>query len=152
MKTLLILGFVILLFLFFRSFLRGSANASSVLGSFDDIKDNIEKLMQSTKDDSFLIITVHGTEDFVQFTADEKGVQLDLPLITERQKTFENRFKEICLKSNLKPIVHTGSDGSRFLDVDIEGTPTDIAKTIQAIIEDLYSVDQCGKLEFVSNT
>ncbi len=104
--------------------------------------------MQSTNEYSFLIIKIQGTYDFIQFTGDTKGVQLNFPLITEEQKQHEAAFNNVSKKLNLKVIENKGSDGSRFLDIDINGNANEISNTIKSFIKNLFNVDQSTSLEF----
>ena len=117
-------------------------------GSLKDIENFINSLMVSDNDNAFLILGISGTEDFIQFSGVEKGVLLDFPLITDRQKELESHFRQSVLKEGLKIIENKGSDGTIFLDIDINGSPTDISKTTGALLKRVFGVTESSMLEF----
>jgi len=55
-------------------------------GTISDIQKNIEGLLSSNDEKAFLIITVTNTNQFVQFSAYDKIVQMDFPMIEDEQK------------------------------------------------------------------
>jgi hypothetical protein len=61
-------------------------NIPNITGWLREIEDYINTLMSGDNDTAFLVIEISGTEDFIQFLNDEKSVQLDFPLVTDRQK------------------------------------------------------------------
>ena len=109
---------------------------------------HIEGLMASPRQDSFLIVTVKGTEEFIQFTSDQTGVQLDFPIITARQRTKEQSFRETAKKQGLAVIESKGSDGSRFLDINIEGSPSEVSQVARAFVADFLDVTDDSDLEY----
>jgi len=121
------------------------------MGTVDDIQTTIEKLMKSQKDDAFLIITIQGTEDFIQLTGDINGVQLDFPLITSRQNELETYFWKAAEDLDLKVVENKGSDGSRFLDIDINGNASNVSDLVKTFISNFLSVNRGTKLEFEVN-
>jgi len=118
------------------------------MGTVDDIPINIEKLMKSKKDDAFLIIKVQGTGDFIQFTGDIDGIQLDFPLITSKQKKRETDFWGAARDLNLDVFENKGSDGSRFLDIDINGSTSAVSDIVTLFIARFLSVTKDTALEF----
>jgi hypothetical protein len=118
------------------------------LGTPSDIQGHIENLMNSKNEYAFLIITVQGTADFIQLTGDKSGTQLDLPLITERQKELEQSFRETAKELGLDVIVNKGSDGSDFLDINIHDSSKGIAKISIIFMESLFNITSSSKLAF----
>ncbi len=118
-----------------------------IQGNLKDIENYINRLMVSDNDNSFLIIGISGTEDFIQFSGDNKGVQLDFPLVTDRQKELESHFRQSAKKEGLKIIDNTGSDGSFFLDIDINGSSAEITKVISALLKRVFGVTESSTLE-----
>ena len=112
------------------------------------LQAHIERLMVSPRPDSFVIVTVKGTGDFIQFTGDQTGVQLDFPIITARQKTKEQRFRETARKQGLAVIESKGSDGSRFLDINIEGSPSEVSRVARAFAAEFLDVTDDSDLEY----
>lgn len=151
MKTLIIIFSIGLISLLLYSCLKGSDETNSFMGTVDDIQTTIEKLMKSQKDDAFLIITIQGTEDFIQLTGDINGVQLDFPLITSRQNELETYFWKAAEDLDLKVVENKGSDGSRFLDIDINGNASNVSDLVKTFISNFLSVNRGTKLEFEVN-
>ncbi len=93
----------------------------------------------------YLIIHVGGTEDFVQFTGDAKGVQIDFPLVTDKQQSNESKIKQVATDLKLEFHETRGSDGSRFLDCDYSGSPEQIAALCRELLAKIYGVtDETG--------
>ena len=90
MKISIIIVFVLVLIgVFIYRFFKHSDNTATSIGSIDDLESHIEKMMKSTMTGAFLIVKVYGTSDFIQFSGSERNVQLDFPLVTDRQKSME---------------------------------------------------------------
>lgn len=120
------------------------------MSNLSQLDVQVERLLSSSGEEgSFLIITVGGTEDFMQLVGDASGVQLDFPLVSGRQLSFEATFKEVARREGLE--VEENSDGaSRFLDIDL---PTDAAKVtaiVKTFLRDVYRVNEQTPLEFES--
>ena len=145
--TIITFTLILIAFLAFK-FLSKSNDSVTSIGNVDSIESIIINLMKSTNEYAFLIIKIHGTEDFIQFTGDAKGVQLDLPLITDRQKDLESAFRSAVNELNLKVIENKGSDGSRFLDIDLNGNAFEITNIVKIFIEKLFNVNSSTKLVF----
>ena len=148
--SIIIFAAVLIVFLIFK-FLSKSNDSITTIGGIDTIESLIANLMKSTNEYAFLIINIHGTEDFIQFTGDAKGVQLDLPLITDTQKALASTFRSVGSELNLKVIENKGSDGSNFLDIDLNGNASEITKIVKKFIGKLFSVNENTKLVFEYN-
>ena len=148
MKITLILIALILIAFFSFNFLSKSNDSATSIGNVENIENIIENLMKSTNEYAYLIIKIQDSEDFIQFTGDAKGVQLDLPLITERQKELETAFWHVGKDLNLKVVENKGSDGSRFLDIDLNGNAFEITNIVKIFIEKLFNVNSSTKLVF----
>lgn len=145
--NLIILALILIAFLNLN-FSKKPNNTVISIGNVDSIENIIENLMKSTSENAFLIIKIHGTDDFIQFTGDAKGVQLDFPLITDRQKNLESAFRSAGKDLNLKIIENKGSDGSSFLDIDINGNASEITNIVKKFIGKLFNANPSTKLEF----
>lgn len=148
MKT----AIIIFVFLIVIAFILVSSNQSdrttTSVGSIDDIGNYIEKIIKSGNKYAILIATIHGSSDFIQFTANEKGAQIDFPLITDRQKSMEALFRSVVKELNLEIVENRGSNGQSFLDVNIEGSAAEIAFIVKRIMEGLFKVNQDTKIEY----
>ena len=148
MKILIVVFAIIILgaFLLVRS--RQNQEIPKIQGSLNELEEHISKLMGSNNDNAFLIVEVSGTEDFIQFSGDDKGVQLDFPLVTERQKEMEAQVRQNAKNQKLAIIENKGSDGSRFLDIDIDGSPSKIAEISKDLLMNIYGVNESSTLMF----
>lgn len=88
-------------------------NIPNITGRLREIEYYIHNLMSGDNDTAFLVIEISGTEDFIQFLKDEKGVQLDFPLVTDRQKQLEERVRQEALEQNLELLENNGTDGQK---------------------------------------
>ena len=151
MKIFIILCVVSSIIVWGISCSRQPSERKMLIGTIDNIDGNIEKLMNSSLDDSFLVIQSKDNEDFIQLTGGIKGVQLDFPLITEKQKKSESTFRNTCKELNLNIIENKGSDGTVFLDVDINGTTSEVANVIKKFAIKFLNVNSKTNLQFDLN-
>lgn len=148
MKIILFIAVAILVSFLAFKLLSKSDYSSTEIGNTDNIEGLIKKLMKSTNETAFLRIQIQDTEDFIQFTGDATGVQLNLPLITDRQKSLGPAFSEVGAELDLQVIENEGTDGSKFLDIDINGNETEISNTVQKFIGKLFNANPSTKLVF----
>jgi hypothetical protein len=149
MKLILIIALIVvgvILYIHFRS-----TETNSVSGKLDDLKDHLRTLMSSDEDGAFLAVTISKTGDFIQFTGDSAGVQLDFPQITERQKELSNKFHAIAMEMGLIVIKNEGSDGSQFLDINIQGNVSKVTEIAAKFISDLYGIEEETGLIYTTN-
>jgi hypothetical protein len=106
----------------------------------------VSLLMRSP--DKFLAITVAGTDDFLQVTATSDSAQIDFPLITERQRSFEPKILQAARELGLDFHEARGSDGSRFLDCDFTGTSGEIADACRKLLIHVYGISDSTPLLF----
>jgi len=100
----------------------------------------IDRLMRSKDEDAFLTIQVAQSEDFLQLTGDNNGVQLDFPMITSRQRGYEKKIRSAAASANLVVVENHGSDGALFLDIDLEGPSQMIAAVCSRMLREIFSV------------
>src|ERR1044072_2401128 len=81
----------------------------------DELRDYIGRLLLAPEGEAFLVVTVAGSEDFLQMTAGEESVQIDFPLVTERQCGFESKIRATAEGEGLTIEENLGSDGAGFL-------------------------------------
>ena len=62
-------------------------------GQLSELERYIDRLMRSTSETSFLVVIVGHEDDFIQMTGNRAGVQLDFPLVTQRQQMREDLIK-----------------------------------------------------------
>jgi hypothetical protein len=151
MKIIIISIFVVLAIWFVVSCTKKSDDHGKIIGSLKDIENKINLLMNGNNEQSFLVIEISGTGDFIQFTGDKKGVQLDFPLLTENQKRMESKIRSIAKDQSLTVVENKGTDGNKFLDIDLNGTPAAVSKKIKSFLEKLFDVNDNTKLKFELN-
>jgi hypothetical protein len=106
--------------------------------------------MQSTSQ-TFLIVGVSGTEDFLQLTATPQSAQIDFPLITARQRTLEPKILQVAAELQLDFHETRGRNGGRFLDCDLRGTAREIADTCRELLTRVFGISEDGRLTFKSD-
>lgn len=128
----------------------GGADQVESPGTLSELGAYIGPLMRADRAPAFLIVTVKDTEDFVQFTASTDSVQFDLPLLSDRQKSFEDKLRKLCADHGLSPFSTQGSDGTEFLDCDISGRESEVTKTVGQIILRLFDITNATPVVYTS--
>jgi len=123
-------------------------NQLMICGKFRHLPQRFSELINGIPKIESLIIGIGTTDDFIQFSRDATVIELDFPLITERQKELEDDYRKICSDLGIDLIETTGSDGSRFLDADVPTDPEDLARISQTFLTRLYDADESTKLRF----
>jgi hypothetical protein len=113
-----------------------------------DIPGYIDRLMRSTDENPFLIITVMGSEDFLQLSGSGGTVQLDFPMVTQRQQSLETTIRTVAASSNLTIIENYGTDGTLFLDIDLSGAAPAMAAICSKMLREVFSVSGTTELLF----
>jgi hypothetical protein len=121
-----------------------------IQGTTAELEPRIARLMQSATQ-TFLIIQVARTKDFLQLTARSDSAQIDFPLITERQRALEPRIREAAEELRLDFHEKRGSDGSCFLDCDFRGTPSEIAQACRELLTRVFGISENATLLFESD-
>ena len=126
---------------------RGSTSSvkNGVRGS---LSAAISGLLHSARPDAFLVVQIRGTDDFLQFTAVPGSVQMDFPLVTERQRKLRTTVEEVCATLGLSRIVNKGTDGSEFLDYDLSGSPESITGIIRQVLDGVFDASADEHLVF----
>jgi hypothetical protein len=132
-------------------FVIRSTTNSPVRGSTIDIENYIDGLVGAPDEDGVLIITISGTSKFVQFNGGGYGVQMDFPLVTPEQKSMRASIETGGKEMGLVAIINLGTDGSEFIDFDLNGNPSEISKIVESFMAKLYGTNQSTQLEFVKH-
>jgi hypothetical protein len=123
-------------------------NIPNITGWLREIEDYINTLMSGDNDTAFLVIEISGTEDFIQFLNDEKSVQLDFPLVTDRQKQLAERLRQEALEQNLELLENNGTDGMQFLTIFLKGSWSEVAQSIESLLINIFGVNANTMLGF----
>jgi hypothetical protein len=150
MKVALIaVASAVVMFAVLAWFLFGRADAPApIRGTSSDLPKYLAAL-QSAPEGAWLRVHVGGGEDFLQFSADDGVVQMDLPVITDRQKQVAGEYRRVAESLNLSVQETVGTDGSLFLDIDLADSPFQMANAVKQMLTALYGADGKTELEFV---
>jgi len=108
----------------------------------------MRRLLEATDPHAFLAISVAGSPHFLQFSASSTGIELDFPLLTAEQQTYEKVFRQFCRGPDLSLRESSGSDGSRFLDCDMPRDAHRAAEIARQALRDLFGVADSARLTF----
>jgi hypothetical protein len=122
-----------------------------VHGQIAELEEFLMMLQRSESDDSFLVIEIEDSGDFLQLLATPELFRLDFPLITGRQRTLELRVRQIAADAGLRVTNTEASDGPSVLDIDIPRDAHEAAIIVRRFLEGLYAVDSDTALRFVCN-
>jgi hypothetical protein len=117
----------------------------------DELREYVGRLMRAPEAGAFLIVTVAGSEDFLQMVVGEEDVQLDFPLITARQKSLEASMRATAEREGLSVEVNEGTDGSLFLDMYVEKDAERVTRVCRALLRDVLGAGEDARLEFESD-
>jgi hypothetical protein len=119
------------------------------MATISDLESYVDRLIRAAATDSaFLIVTVTGTEDFVQLIGDVDSVDLDFPLVTSRQIGFESKFRSIVEVEGYPLVENKGDDGARFLNVELPLSASEVARITEVFLNELFGVGQRTELDF----
>jgi hypothetical protein len=121
-----------------------------IRGTVAELEPRISNLMHSGRQ-TFLIVRIAGTKDFLQVNATPDSAQIDFPLITDRQRELEPRIRDAAAALLLDFRETRGSDGSRFLDCDLTATPAEIASACRQLLTRVFGVSEDARLAFESD-
>lgn len=125
-----------------------AAAPAPIRGTSSDLPKYLAAL-HSAPEGAWLRVHVVGGEDFLQFSAGDGVVQMDLPVVTNRQKQVAGEYRRVAESLNLSVQETVGTDGSLFLDIDLGGSPSQMANAVKQMLTALYGVDGQTVLEFV---
>lgn len=148
METCLLLIFLISLIIVHLC--SCSSKSEYADGTLADVEDHFNSLLLSANSHTILVVSVEESGDYLQFTRNKAGIQLDLPQITARQQEFAKKFRDIAQESGLIVITNRGSDNTRFLDINVYGNLTKITATATAFLKKLYAIDESTRLIFIT--
>lgn len=114
----------------------------------DELRDYVGRLTRADEDGAFLIVTVAGSEDFLQMLLCAGSVQIDFPLVTARQRGFESKIRATAESEGLTVEEVRGSDGSRFLDIYLAKDADAVLRACRAFLREVFGAGEGTRLEF----
>jgi hypothetical protein len=121
-----------------------------IRGPAAELESRISHLMRSGPQ-TFLIVKIASTKDFLQLSATPESAEIDFPLITDRQRALEQRIREATAELGLACRETLSSDGSRFLDCDVTGTAADVARACRELLQRVFGVTEDATLAYETN-
>jgi hypothetical protein len=122
-----------------------------MMNNTDELRDYVERLMRASEEGAFLIVSVAGSEDFVQMIAGGEDVQIDFPLVTDRQRGFESKIRTTAASEGLAVEENEGDDSARFLDMYVEKDAGRVARVCRSFLRDVFGAGENARLEFESD-
>ena len=117
-------------------------------GRVFDLPRYVGRLMRSRDPHAYVIVDIAHSADFMQLSGDAAGVQIDFPQITTRQRSFEQRIREAASREGLEVVENYGTDGSRFLDLNVKGEWRAVAAVCSKVLRRVYNVPGDADLVF----
>ncbi len=118
------------------------------IGSINQLESLVTRLVNSKVEFSYLGIKPEGASAFFQLTASDEGAQVDFPLITDEQKGLGSAVEEVAKKNALVVYETIGTDGSKFLDIDVNGNPDRITETVKILVKGVFSSSDVDNYEY----
>ena len=125
-----------------------TSSLESETGRIFDLPIYVDRLMRSNGPYAYIIINIVHSEDFVQLSGSASGVEVDFPQITPRQRSFEEKIRGVAGREGLEVVETHGSDGSRFLDLNVNGESRVVAAICSKVLREVYSVSGDVELLF----
>jgi hypothetical protein len=117
----------------------------------DELSGYVGRLTRAPEEGAFLIVTVEGTEDFVQMIAGADDVQVDFPLVTERQRGFESKIRATAESEGLTIEENEDDDGAHYLDMYLEKDAGRLERVCRAFLREVFGAGGDARLEFESD-
>jgi hypothetical protein len=131
----------------------GLAAADTVIedAAVSDLPDAFQTLLDSELADAFVVVTIEGTEDFLQFYPHRGSVVLDFPVVTARQRGLEARFLGATEQLGLATTALEGENDARFHVVRIGESPERAAAICTELLLQLFDAKATTPLEITRN-
>jgi hypothetical protein len=147
-KAILLISVVLFFSYIYNSYRSSRLRILQKIGYTTDIKTYITELLNSNIDHTFLIIRVEGTDQFTQISGSKTSAMLDFPQVTKEQKNLKSKIIQISEELNLNLVINYGTDGSEFLDFNLEGAPSHISEIVTNVLSQLYNINKRTRLIF----
>jgi hypothetical protein len=121
----------------------------AIKGSFKDINKYLDILRKSDLPDASLIISIAGTDDYIQLTNSQNALCLHYTVNNDHQKKRESAFKGYAKKMSLK-VTESRSDDNKntFLDIDLTGSMEDTHVIVTSLLSEAFEAELDATLEF----
>ncbi|MDQ2078533.1 hypothetical protein [Marinimicrobium sp. ABcell2] len=118
-------------------------------GGFANLDQQFNCLINGQPKMSSLIVEVIDTSDFIQFSHFRGHIQVDFPLVTDRQKSLRDKYEREVGKLGYVTEVSQGSDGASFLDFDAPADPDKMTEICATLLKRTFELTGNEKLKMV---
>ncbi len=151
LESMAFIGFILVIIFLVMSFIARKKATNDNTGTTIDIEKYISGLLDSTNNQSFLIIKVEGTNQFTQLTNNSNGVKLNFPLITKEQKGRKADIEKIAEEMKLELTSSKTKSRNEFLDFNLIGDSESLSEIVELIIVQLFKINTENRLSFHTN-
>ena len=119
-----------------------------VIGSFSDLSELLRDLMTANNPKASLIADFMDSPHFIQFSGDEHGIQVSMPLLTKAQISTKADLEKVCLNAGFASEINARRDGSQAVGCHIKGNPEKVISTIEKITAKVFDVKKDDSVKF----
>lgn len=140
MKYIIIPAAVLLLMTICFYMFTKSKNSNTPAITSGEFAKYFDILKNSRNDDAYIVIAIENSEDFIQFTNSSEGFEIDIPLITERQKSLESKIIEVYKKNNLTyRYNYSTNHKNRFIDLYVKLPSNEIGNLVTRLFNEIFN-------------
>jgi hypothetical protein len=142
MKLLIIIPAIIFLIIIIFLVVKKEQKVSKPIEiDINELAGYLEQLQMATANDAYLIVSLKNSENFIQFTSDRAGFQMDFPLVSASHKNLKNKFLSIASEFGLNVDRTKSLSGSdEFLDINLNGLHTTVCTIIISFTKKLFDL------------
>lgn len=118
-------------------------------GGFSHLDHQFNCLINGQPKVRTLIVEVIGTTDFIQFSHFRDHIQVDFPLVTERQNSLRDQYRREVEKLGYSAEVSKGSNGASFIDFAVPADPNKVSETCATLLKGTFKLTGSEKLKMV---
>lgn len=117
-------------------------------GTFDSLELQFKQLIDGLPKQRILRVEMPNGV-FLQFEHAKNSVQMDFPLISEQHKDLESTYRKEIESLGFHVKEATGSDGARFLDVNLSEDISELVELTKKIFTGTFGALETTKLKMV---
>ncbi len=127
-------------------------SAQITQGTLRDLPTQVERLLGADPEGGGILIVARADsdDDFIQFSVSDSEVELDHPLVTERQRSREVEVQRALDEAGCSPRINTGSDGARFLDCYLPRSSDEVVWVATRVLREALDIGDSTTLVFTS--
>jgi hypothetical protein len=152
-KVLVIAGIVVvvlivlLVVLVVVSSRNSSQGLSMATGTLRDLEFYTSHLQEANNSRAFLIVTLDGSPDFLQMKYVDGEFELDFPLVTDRQKSLEEKIRRLYEEHDYKIVENPSTSGHTFLDVYFNSRAI-LVETASEVFREVFGATAESSIKF----